>query len=74
MHLILFEHCSPNTVEIDKSIFGDKSFTTTVNFQFQSESLKNDLVALCFYFFNFPRRTVTSGDYEKSLKISMPRR
>ena len=23
MHLILFEHCRPNTVEFDKSIFGD---------------------------------------------------
>ena len=38
------------------------SFTTTVQFQLQCESLKIDLVALYFCFFNVQRRTVTSGD------------
>ena len=62
MHLILFEHCRPNTVELDKSIFGDYCFTTTVHFRFQCESLKIDLVALYIFFFNFQRRTVMSGN------------
>ena len=46
----LFEHCRPNTVELDKSIFGDYCFTTTVHFRFQCESLKIDLVAYVVFF------------------------
>ena len=60
--LDLFEHCRPNTVELDKSIFGYLSFTTTVRFRFQCESLKIDSVALCFCFINSQRRMVTSDD------------
>ena len=63
MHLILFEHCMPNTVELDQSIFGDYCFTTTIHFRFQCESLKIDLVAFFFFFFfNSQKRAVTSGD------------
>ena len=52
MHLILFEHCRLNTVELDLFIFGDYCFTTTVHLRFQCESLKIDLVAeyFCFVF------------------------
>ena len=50
MHLILFEHCGPNTVELDYSAFDYLSFTTTVHFRFQCESLKIDLVAFYFCF------------------------
>ena len=53
MHLVLFESCMPNTVELDKCSFDDLSFTTAVYFRFQCECLKIDLVALCFCFFNF---------------------
>ena len=51
-----------NTAELDKSIFGDESFTTTVHFRFQCESLKIDFVAICFCFFQFSERRVTSGN------------
>ena len=61
MHLILFEHCRPNTVELDKSILGGISFTTTVHFRFQCEKLKR-FGSIIFFFFNFQIRTVTSGD------------
>ena len=45
--LYLSEHCRPNVIEIDKSIFDDKSFTTVEHFWFQCVSLKLDLMALC---------------------------
>ena len=62
MHLIPFEHCRSNTVELDQAIFGDYFSTTTVHFRIQSESSKIDLVALHIFFFNFQRWTVTSVD------------
>ena len=37
MHLILFEHCRPSTLEIDKSIFGDYCFTTTEHLRFVND-------------------------------------
>ena len=55
MHLILFEHCRPNTVKLDLSIFGDYCLTTTVHFRFQCKSLKIDLVAL-YFFFQFSKK------------------
>ena len=44
MHLILFEQYRSNTVELDKSIFGDYCILTTVHFRFQCESLNFDSV------------------------------
>ena len=38
MHFILSEHCRPNAIELDKSIFDNKSFTTAEHFRFQYES------------------------------------
>ena len=63
MHLFLFEHCRPNTVELDKSILVIIVLRLLYTSGF-NVSLKIDLVAEYFCFFNFQRRTVTSGDNE----------
>ena len=53
------EYCRPNAIELDKSIFDDESSTTAEHFRFQCESLKLNLMALCFVF-NLKKKNVTS--------------
>ena len=68
MHLILVEHCRPNTVELDKSIFGDYCFSPKMDYKctlsVSMSEFKNRFSSIIYRFFNSQRRTVKSCDNE----------
>ena len=60
MHLILFEHCRPNTVELISPFLAIKVLRLLYTSGFNV--IKNRIGSIIFFFFNFQRRMVTSGD------------
>ena len=54
----------PQAVDLDWSIFYDKSFKTAVHFRFECESLKINFTAFFISFFNSQKRTMMSVDNE----------